>query len=842
MISLPTGLVAPPQGLSVLMKAYSTSAVVGVSSSNLQLVSSANLQLVSAANLQLVSSSNLVTQTVQISSGESSTSYNLPVSPGEYTLSYELTSSFEGLVEQGFYSSNGVTSVATERITVQSDDISNINLELSAKAKITGQIILPEGMLAPPEGMTVQMTAMGEEEVSISCIIPSGEASTDFIFYLDPGEYYIHYRMTNDLSLIKEGYINNEDQSTKYSNEAKRILLEEATTSNVALQLQRTVSLTGAVKTDGLYPLPENGLDLVVRAIGKSTFVSLLHLTEDQPQADFAFTVPEDTYKIAVVVDEAQAVYYRSGYLGSGMLTFEVDQADTLLMNANLVVGVITVPTKIINVFKTPELSMLSEVKILETPNVDEKIVANLEIIDGLEKETDVDGLDQEVQVIDSNEGIPSVVAPTTFVDNVAESADDINLDVGGLEDTEVVETETTDVDDVNELTESTEVIEESEITDNTEKTSVIDSAEASVVSDIIDNEYVEEVASFEENEIIESSVNLVEKVNETESNNQMTLMSLTPDTIAPIITKSSSYLITSLPSTISLQVTDESLLIGVWIGSHQVVVQSNGTIDFSVNDLGIGTTIYEILAADANSNSKLEKLIVEYDPNPPTSEEHSLKWDIVGPNILVNEVYIVTSSPSSISFSVTDSTKVSEITIDGKKAILSDDNTALCEINNLQPGLNELTIVATDVVGNISTKNLVVEYLKPTTIVLTIGSTTATRDGVVFIGMDQVPVVTGGRVFLPARYVLVNLMGGSMTWDPLTQSILSVVKGNTIRMFIGSKTSYINGYAVTLLEAPYIEPSTNRTVVPMREIMEAIGISLAYNPITQSITITIPQ
>jgi hypothetical protein len=43
-------------------------------------------------------------------------------------------------------------------------------------------------------------------------------------------------------------------------------------------------------------------------------------------------------------------------------------------------------------------------------------------------------------------------------------------------------------------------------------------------------------------------------------------------------------------------------------------------------------------------------------------------------------------------------------------------------------------------------------------------------------------------------------------------------------------------------LEAPYIEATTGRTLVPMREIMEAIGVSLDWNGATQTVTITIPQ
>ena len=60
--------------------------------------------------------------------------------------------------------------------------------------------------------------------------------------------------------------------------------------------------------------------------------------------------------------------------------------------------------------------------------------------------------------------------------------------------------------------------------------------------------------------------------------------------------------------------------------------------------------------------------------------------------------------------------------------------------------------------------------------------------------------------------------------------------------MVVGSKTAFVNGNAVALLEAPYIEAATGRTLVPMREIMEAIGITLTYIEATQTVSIVIPQ
>ena len=215
---------------------------------------------------------------------------------------------------------------------------------------------------------------------------------------------------------------------------------------------------------------------------------------------------------------------------------------------------------------------------------------------------------------------------------------------------------------------------------------------------------------------------------------------------------------------------------------------------------------------------------------------------DIKGPVVALEEVYTVNTSSATISFNVTDGSRVTEVWVGFEKAMVRPDGSTVFTVSNLQVGVNEFDVLAYDEYGNSTEATLVVEYLKPATVVLTIGSTDATKDGAAMTGMDQAPTIVNGRTFLPVRFVFVNLLGGTIEWDATTQTITSVVKGNTIKMVVGSKTAFVNGNAVALLEAPYIEAATGRTLVPMREIMEAIGISLTWNATTQTVSIVIPQ
>jgi len=215
---------------------------------------------------------------------------------------------------------------------------------------------------------------------------------------------------------------------------------------------------------------------------------------------------------------------------------------------------------------------------------------------------------------------------------------------------------------------------------------------------------------------------------------------------------------------------------------------------------------------------------------------------DVKGPVVALEEVYTVNTSTATISFNVTDGSRVTEVWVGFDKAMVRPDGSTIFTFTNLNVGVNEFDVLAYDEYGNSTEATMVVEYLKPSTVVLTIGSFDATLNGAAMTGMDQEPLIVNGRTFLPVRFVFVNLLGGTIEWDANTQTITSVVKGNTIKMVIGSKTAYVNGDAVALLEAPYIEASTGRTLVPMREIMEAIGISLDWNANTRTVTLNIPQ
>ena len=271
--------------------------------------------------------------------------------------------------------------------------------------------------------------------------------------------------------------------------------------------------------------------------------------------------------------------------------------------------------------------------------------------------------------------------------------------------------------------------------------------------------------------------------------------------------------------------------------GNATVETDANGKAVLSVSPTAVGKLTLQVTDLDAVWDTTITvPAIAEFAVTIPVVRDNA------GPIVAVDDVYTVTTLPSTITFKVTDGSKVAEVWIGDTKALLRPDGNVKFTVSSLSVGVNTFEVLAYDTEGNATLSTLNIEYLKPATVILTIGSTDATKDGAPMTGMDQAPVIVNGRTFLPVRFVFENLLGGTVGWNQATQTITSVVKGNTIQMVIGSKTAVVNGVNVTLLEAPFVASATNRTLVPMREIMEAIGVTLDWNAVTQTVTLVIPQ
>lgn len=120
-------------------------------------------------------------------------------------------------------------------------------------------------------------------------------------------------------------------------------------------------------------------------------------------------------------------------------------------------------------------------------------------------------------------------------------------------------------------------------------------------------------------------------------------------------------------------------------------------------------------------------------------------------------------------------------------------------------------------------------------TLVMTVGSTTIKLNGVEK-QIDAPPVIVNGRTFVPIRALVENI-GGTIGYDQNTKQITIQYLGKTIVMQIGQTNATVNGAPVAMAVPPYISDE-GRTMIPLRFVLENLGLNVYWNDADQSITV----
>ncbi|TCP65256.1 copper amine oxidase-like protein [Heliophilum fasciatum] len=103
---------------------------------------------------------------------------------------------------------------------------------------------------------------------------------------------------------------------------------------------------------------------------------------------------------------------------------------------------------------------------------------------------------------------------------------------------------------------------------------------------------------------------------------------------------------------------------------------------------------------------------------------------------------------------------------------------------------------------------------------------------------MDVAPYIKDGRTFLPVRFVAeaLGVTSDNIIFDGATGTV-TLIKGSTVAQFtIGSKELKINGATIQMDVAAEI--SSDRTMLPLRYIAQALGASVAFDEATQTVTV----
>lgn len=119
--------------------------------------------------------------------------------------------------------------------------------------------------------------------------------------------------------------------------------------------------------------------------------------------------------------------------------------------------------------------------------------------------------------------------------------------------------------------------------------------------------------------------------------------------------------------------------------------------------------------------------------------------------------------------------------------------------------------------------------------IILRVGSPTA------FVGtnpytLSQPPVLEGGRVWLPFRFIG-EALGAEVRWEAASQKVEYILGPHRLQLTLGSRRAIADGQEVELEAAPRMVNGV--TMVPVRVVSTYLGASVDWNETSQEVTIT---
>lgn len=119
--------------------------------------------------------------------------------------------------------------------------------------------------------------------------------------------------------------------------------------------------------------------------------------------------------------------------------------------------------------------------------------------------------------------------------------------------------------------------------------------------------------------------------------------------------------------------------------------------------------------------------------------------------------------------------------------------------------------------------------------ITMQIGSPKATIDGKETT-LSAPPFISSGKTMVPFRFVA-EALDAKVSWDQF-EKMVTIVKGDiTIYLWIGKTYSIVSGNMVTLSSPPVLR--NGKTFVPMRFISESLGAKVDWEPLTQTVTVS---
>lgn len=240
------------------------------------------------------------------------------------------------------------------------------------------------------------------------------------------------------------------------------------------------------------------------------------------------------------------------------------------------------------------------------------------------------------------------------------------------------------------------------------------------------------------------------------------------------------------------------------------------------------------------------------------------IKFDNAAPVLTINSPQsgsYAKSSECTITGSVKDD-YLDKLLINGNKVEVLSDGSFSYKVN-LNPGKNVFKILAEDMAGNKTERDISViydttvpkislaspqnwqEFKEPD---VTVSGTVSPPEHIkLTINGNPVDVMADGSftysIMLekPGMYAIKVVAEYEFSGKKAEQDVVIIykpVKKITVLLKIGSKVITIDGKQKVMDVAPYIEPSTGRTLVPIRFISEAFGADVEWEPEFKVVTI----
>jgi lactocepin len=262
--------------------------------------------------------------------------------------------------------------------------------------------------------------------------------------------------------------------------------------------------------------------------------------------------------------------------------------------------------------------------------------------------------------------------------------------------------------------------------------------------------------------------------------------------------------------------------------GAVIVDPMGSGLITYPV-PLAEGRNDVVVTAADTTGNQTTQRLIIYLDS--------------MGPIITLSPIPASVSSPVlTVAGTVVDAVSgLRSLTVNGIPVVPFLDG-SFSEQMTLMKGENTIDVEAVDNVGHVASQTFTVTYSTSSSaapsslyVVLTIGKAEMDVNGMP-VAMDAAPFIKDDRTLLPIR-ALIETLGGTVEWNASTKTATVMLGSRTVVLTIGSKTALVGGRPVALDVAPMIVKG--RTFLPLRAVAENVGLDLAWEPVSQTISFT---